>query len=181
MMKLVILLILASVIVLSCCMAENYTQRTGPFTIKVTSYESVNFTINSPLPADDCNPYNINIDVGNNIYWLEIQDYGKSINIDANDLMSAILSFGPVSSEYYTSWEFPEVGGRPGIIGIIGQEGQENSYAIPGFVAAYSPDGAGIHGTTIAIIGSNANQKNFDQDKVKFEAFVKRIQILKTG
>jgi hypothetical protein len=184
-MKLVILLILVSAIVLSCCVAETYTQKTGPFTIKVTSDQSVNFTVNSPLPIDNCNPYNINMDVGNNVnwrvYWLEIQDYGKSINIDANDLMSAILSFNPVSSEYYTSWEFPKVGGKPGIIGTIGQEGKEKGYPIPGFVAAYSPDGIGIHGTTIAIIGLNADQKNFEQDKAKFEAFVKDIRILKTG
>ena len=176
-MKLVILLILTSAIVSSCCVAETYTQKTGPFTIKVTSDQSVNFTVNSPLPMDNCNPYDVNMDVGNKIYELEIQDYGKSININSNDLMSAILSSNSVSSEYYTSWEFPEVGGKPGIIGIIGQGGK---YPIPGFVAAYSPDGIGIHGTTIAIIGLNADQKNFEQDKEKFEAFVKDIQILKT-
>jgi hypothetical protein len=179
-MKLVILLILASAIVSSYCVGETYTQKTGPFTIKVTSDQSVNFTVNSPLPIDNCNPYNINMYVGNNVYWLEIQDYGKSINIDANDLMSAILSFNPVSSEYYTSWECPEVGGKPGIMGTIGQEGKENGYPIPGFVSAYSPDGIGIHGTTIAIIGFNANKKNFEQDKAEFEAFVKGIRIIKT-
>jgi hypothetical protein len=180
-MKLVIWLILASAIASSCCEAENHTQKTGPFTINVISDESVNFTVNSPLPIDNCNPYNVNIDVSNNSYWLEIEDYGKSINIDANDLMSAILSFSPVSSEYYNSWEFPEVGGKPGIIGIIGQGGQENGCTIPGFVAAYSPDGNAIRGTIIAIIGSNANLKNFEQDEAKFKAFVKGIRILKKG
>lgn len=180
-MKLVIWLILASAIVSSCCEAENHTQKTGPFTINVISDESVNFTVNSPLPIDNCNPYNVNIDVGNNLYWLEIEDYGKSINIDANDLMSAILSFSPISSEYYTSWEFPEVGGKSGILGTIGDEGKENSYPISGFVAAYSPDGNAIHGTTIAIMGFNANEKNFKQYKAKFKTFVKNIRILKTG
>jgi len=184
MMKLaiIILLILFSAIVLSCGMAETYTQKTGPFTIKVTSDESVNFTVNPPLPVDNCNPYDVNMDVGNNvIYRLEIQDYGKPIDIDENYLMSAILSFNPVSSEYYNSWKLLEVGGKPGIIGTIGQEGEEKGYTIPGFVAAYSPDGIGSHGTTIAIICFNADQNNFDQDKAKFEAFVKDIRILKTG
>jgi hypothetical protein len=92
--------------------------------------------------------------------------------------MSAI-NFNSVSSEYYNSWKFPEVGGKPGIIGTIGHGVKENGYPIPGFVAAYSPDGIGIHGTTIEIIGSSAGQKNFEKDKVKFEAFAKDIRILK--
>ncbi len=180
-MKLAILLILASAIILGCCMAETYSQKTGPFTIKVTSSESANFTVNPPLPIDDCTPYNININVGKDIYWLEIEDYGKSININPNDLMSAILDFSPVPSEYYTSWDFPEVGGKSGVMGTIGEEGKEGGYPIAGFVAAYSPDGNALHGTTIAIMGLNADQKNFDRDKAKFKAFVKDIRILKTA
>jgi hypothetical protein len=43
MMKLVILLILASAIVLSCCVGETFTLKTGPFAIKVTGDQSVNF------------------------------------------------------------------------------------------------------------------------------------------
>ena len=31
------------------------------------------------------------------------------------------------------------------------------------------------------IIGFNADQNNFEQDKAKFEAFVKDVRILKTG
>ena len=48
-------------------------------------------------------------------------------------------------------------------------------------MAAYSPDGIGIHGTIIAIISFNTDQNNFEQDKAKFEAFVKDVRILKTG
>ena len=48
-------------------------------------------------------------------------------------------------------------------------------------MAAYSPDGNGIHGTIIAIISCNTDQNNFEQDKAKFEAFVKDIRILRTG
>jgi hypothetical protein len=177
----IILLILFSAIVLNCATAETYTQKTGPFTINITSDESVDFTINPPLPVDNCKPYDISVDVGNNaIYRLEIQDYGKQININENDLMSAILSFNTVPSEYYTSWKLLKVGGKPGVMGTIGQGG-ESGYTIPGFVAAYSPDGVGIHGTTIVIISFKANQNNFDQVKAKFDAFVKDIRILKTG
>ncbi len=181
-LAIVILMTLTSAIVLNCGIAEIYTQKTGPFTIKVTSDEFVNFTVNPSLPVDNCNPYDVNIDVGNNvIYRLEIQDYGKPINIDENDLMSAILSFNTVSSEYYTSWKLFKVGGKPGVIGTIGKGGVENGYTIPGFVAAYSPDGIGIRGTTIVIIDFKADQNNFGQDKAKFEAFAKDIRVLKTG
>jgi hypothetical protein len=180
-LAIIILLILFLAIVLNCATAETYTQKTGPFTINVTSDESVSFTVNPSLPVDNCIPYDVSMDVGNNaIYRLEIQDYGKQININENDLMSAILSFDPVPSEYYTSWKLLKVGSKPGVIGTIGQGG-ENGYTIPGFVAAYSPDGIGIHGTTIAIISFKASQNNFEQNKAKFEAFVKDIRILKTG
>lgn len=177
-LAIIISLILFSAIILNWGMAETYTQKTGPFTINVTSNESVSFTVNPSLPVDNCNPYDINIDVGNAIYRLEIQDYGKQININENNLMSAILSYSPVPSEYYTSWKFLKLGDKSGVIGTIGQGG-ENGYTIPGFVAAYSPDGAGIHGTTIAIISFKAVNNNFEQDKAKFEAFVKDIRILK--
>lgn len=175
----IISLLLSSAIILNWGMAETYTQKTGPFTINVTSDESVSFTINPSLPVDNCNPYDISVDVGNGaMYRLEIQDYGKQININENNLMSAILSLSTVPSEYYTSWKLLKVGGKPGVIGTIGQGG-ENGYTIPGFVAAYSPDGVGIHGTTIAIISFKAVNNNLEQDKAKFEAFVKGIQILK--
>lgn len=178
-LAIIILVILFSAIILNCVTAETYTQKTGPFTIKVTSNESVSFTVNPSLPVDNCNPYGISIDTGNNaIYRLEIQDYGKQININENNLMSAILSYSTVPSEYYTSWKLLKVGDKPGVIGTIGQGG-ENGYTIPGFVAAYSPDGVGIHGTTIAIISFKAVDNNFEQDKAKFEAFVKGIQVLK--
>lgn len=181
MMKLdIILLILFSTIIQGYGVAETYTQKTGPFILKVTSDESVNFTVNPSLPIDDCNPYDIDIEVGNSdIYRLEIQDYRKQIDTDENYLMSAILSFNSVPSEYYTSWKLLKVGGMPGVLGTIGQSVNENSYPIHGFVAAYSPDGIGIHGTTIAIIGLNANQNNFEQSRSKFEDFVKDIRISK--
>lgn len=115
----------------SICMAETFIQKTGPFTVKVTSDESVDFTaVNNPAPMDNYNGYEVDMDVGNSTYWLEIQDYGKSIDIDANDLMSAISIFNPVWSKYYTGWEYPEVGGKPGIMGIIGQ-GEKKETAIP--------------------------------------------------
>jgi hypothetical protein len=179
-LPIIILLVLFSPIFLSYSISETYTQKTGPFILKVTSDESVNFTVNPSLPMDNCNPYDVDIEVGDSdIYRLEIQEYGKPINTDENDLMSAILSFNPVSSEYYTSWELLKVGGMPGVLGTIGQGVNENSYPIHGFVAAYSPDGIGIHGATIAIIGLSANQNNFEQYKAKFEAFVKDIRISK--
>jgi hypothetical protein len=181
-LAIIILLVLFSAIVLSCGMAETYTEKTGPFIINASSDEPMNFTVNSALPLDDCNPYDVDMYVGSNVkYRLEIQDYSKQINIVENDLMSAILSFNSVSSEYYTSWELLKVGGKPGIIGTIGQGGEENGYPVHGCVAAYSPDGIGIHGTIIAIISFNTAQNNFEQDKAKFEAFVKDIRILKTG
>jgi hypothetical protein len=179
-LPIIILLVLFSPIFLSYSISETYTQKTGPFILKVTSDESVNFTVNPSLPMDNCNPYDVDIEVGDSdIYRLEIQEYGKPINTDENDLMSAILSFNPVSSEYYNSWELLKVGGMPGVLGTIGQGVNENSYPIHGFVAAYSPDGIGIHGATIAIIGLSANQNNFEQYKAKFEAFVNDIRISK--
>ena len=181
-LAIIIFLILFSAIVLSYSVAEIFTQKTGPFIINATSDEPVNFTVNLPLPVDNCNPYDVNMDVGNNvIYRLEIQDHSKPINIDENDLMSAIISFNLVSSEYYTSLELLKVGGKTGILGTIGQGREENGYPIHGCVAAYSPDGIGIHGTIIAIICFNTDQNNFEQDKAKFETFVKDIRILKSG
>jgi len=181
-LAIIILSLLFSAIGLSCSMAGTYTQRTGPFIINASSDEPVNFTVNPALPVDNCNPYDVDMEVGSNIiYRLEIQDYGKQINIDENDLMSAILNFNSVSSEYYTLWELLKVGGKPGIVGTIGQAGNENGYPIQGCVAAYSPDGIGIHGTIIAIIRFNTDQNDFELDKVKFEAFIKDIRILKTG
>lgn len=174
------LLILFSPVIQNYGIAETYTQKTGPFILKVTSDESVNFAVNPSLPMDNCSPYDVDIQVGDSdIYRLEIQDCGKPIDIDENDLMSAILSFNPVSSEYYTSWELLKVGGMPGILGTIGQGVNENSYPIHGFVAAYSPEGIGIRGTTIAIIGLSANQNNLEQSKAKFETFVRDIRISK--
>jgi len=181
-LAIIILSLLFSAIGLSCSMAETYIQKTGPFIIKASSNEPVTFTVNPALPVDNCNPYDVSMDAGSNvIYRLEIQDYAKPINIDENDLMSAILNFNSVSSEYYTSWELLKVGDKPGIIGTIGQGGEESGYPVYGCVAAYSPDGIGIHGTIIAIISFNTGQNNFEQDKAKFEAFIKDIRILKTG
>jgi hypothetical protein len=181
-LAMIILLILFSAIVLICSMAETYTEKTGPFIINASSDEPVNFTVYPALPVDNCNPYDVNMDVSGKVtYRLEIQDYGKQINIVENNLMSAILSFNSVSSEYYNSWKLLKVGGKPGIIGTIGQGGEENGYPVHGCVAAYSPDGTGIHGTIIAIISFNTDKNNFDRDKARFEAFVKDIQILRTG
>lgn len=175
------ILVLSILIVLSCCMAETYTQKTGPFTIKVTSNESVDFTVISPMPITNFNAYDVNMNINKKIYELEIQDYGKPINVEF--LMPAVMNFFIPWDDFYTSWEQSEVGSKPGIIGIIGTGGTTKTGlpVYPGFVAAYSPDGIGTQGTTLALMDITTDQKNFDQDKAKFEDFVKNIRILKTG
>ena len=174
--------------VASTCMAKTFTQKTGPFTIQVTSDQNVSLDyVADPNQMDDYNVYDVSLDVGDkeiSPWWIEIRDYGKLIDVD---LMLAIASVYPSPPfDFFTSLEFPEVGGKPGVIGTIGKGGKNINGVkgldiYPGFVAAYSPDGYGDHGTIIAIIYVNADEKNFEECKSVFENVVKDIRILKTG
>ena len=172
------LLILAS----STCMAETYTQKTGPFTVQETSDEAVVLdNVAAPYPVDNFNAYDVDLHIGDNPCEIEIQDYGQSINID---LMSSILKYNPSWNEFFTSWEMPDVGGKPGVIGIREKGGtNKNGITEPrGFTAAYSPNGNGNQGTIIAIIDATSiNEKNFKDEKTKFENLVKDIRIFNTG
>jgi hypothetical protein len=182
------ILVLSILIVLSCCIAETYTQKPGPFMIQVTSDEAVGLDyVADPYPMDNFNAYDVDLYVGNNHvkdstypYGIEIQDYGRPINID---LLSSIIKYFPTWNGFFTSWETPTVGGKPGIIGIIEKGGADKNgmSVFPGFVAAYSPDGYDNQGSIIVIIDAVADVKNFTEDKAMFEDFVKNIKILKTG
>lgn len=178
---LILVAVLLIGVISSPCMAEIYTQKTGPFTIQVTSEEAVEFIdIIDPYPVDNFNAYDVNFDVGDKHWEIEIQDYGRSINIES--LMPSILNFFPTWIGYYTSWETADVGGKPGLIGIRENGGTDkNGVKIDrGFVAAYSPDGFGNQGTIIAIMDIIATADSFKEDKAKFESVVKDIRISKT-
>lgn len=186
-MKIHLILVMAMLgVISSTCLAETYTQKAGPFTIQVTSDEAIELDyVTDPYPVDNFNAYDVDLYVGDNlgtnVWEIEIQNYGRPINID--DLEYSILKYNPPWNGFFTSWETPNVGGKPGLIGII-EKGGKNKNGInvnPGFVAAYSPDGYGDQGTTIAIIDATTNEKNFTEDKTKFENIVKNIRIFKTG
>ena len=186
MMRIWLILVMAMLgMIISTCTAITFTQKTGPFTIQVTSDEAVGLDyVADPYPMDNFNAYDVDLYVGNNHVkdstypWeIEIQDYGRPINID---LQSSIIKYDPSWNEFYTSWETPTVGGKPGIIGII-EKGGADKNVFPGFVAAYSPDGYGNQGTIIVIIDAVANVKNFTEDKKMFENVVKDIRVFKTG
>lgn len=183
-MRLLILVVLLLPIgaISSTCMAETYTQKTGPFTIQETSDQAVVLdNVVDPYPLDNFNAYDVDLHVGGHPCEIEIQDYGQSINID---LTSSILKYNPPWNEFFTSWETSEVGGKPGVIGIREKGGtNKNGITEPrGFTAAYSPNGYGNQGTIVAIIDATSiNEKNFQIDKTEFENFVRDIQIIKTG
>ena len=165
----------------STCMAITFTQKTGPFTIQVTSDEAVGLDyVADPYPMDNFNAYDVDLYVGNNnvtdSWEIEIQDYGRPINID---LQSAIIKYDPSWNELHTSWESPTVGGKPGLIGIIAKGGADKNVFLgpwPRILLTVM-----VMSTTLVIIDAVADVKNFTEDKTMFENVVKDIRVLKTG
>jgi hypothetical protein len=174
------LLILASLAIISTyCMAETYEQKIGPFTIQLTSDETVKFIASGllvpvangiPVTNEKFTRYDAFAKIGGKDYQIEIQDYDQLIDIN---LAASIMSF-PLKETPFDSWETSEVGGKPGLIAIT-------KVGTPSFFAAYSPDGVGNSGTVIVVIDTITDEKNFKGDKAIFENMVKAIRIFKTG
>lgn len=158
-------------------LTETYTAKTGPFTIEITSNESIDIDyIAEPMPIDNFNAYDATVSINDRAYEIEIQDYGQMTNID---LMRSITSYSPSWSDYYTSWDTPEIGGKPGLLGVI-EKGDKSKYVPPCFVAAYSPDGFGNKGTVIAIIDVSADEKeNFNEQLKNFENLIENMRIIR--
>ena len=63
---------------LSGRIAETYTARAGPYTIQATSDEKIEFNTDlSPIAHNDYIACDVNMDVGDSKYKIEIQDYVK--------------------------------------------------------------------------------------------------------
>lgn len=167
--------------IISGCLAETYTYKTGSFKIQVESNESVEFeSLSPPVAEDNYNAYEVTIYIGGSgsLYpaGLEIQDYGRTTKID---LMNALLAY---CSGWFvpTSTESLEIGGKPGTMFIRDKVGETETGAKMGigFVAAYSPDGYGDLGSIIAVIDRNSGkEKTFKDDEDQFKYLVKNLRI----
>jgi hypothetical protein len=115
------------------------------------------------------------MDVGNSKYKIEIQDYGKAIDINLTKALTVFYKrwFVP------TSWDVLDAGGNLGVIAIRNTKGEnDNGVSLfPGFEAAYSPDGIGNRGTMIALINASAKGNDFKEDERKFRDLVKNLRI----
>jgi hypothetical protein len=177
------LLIVFLMVSLSCCMAETYTAKTGPFTIQVESNESVEFTPLEPYPEDNFNVYDVDMRMeyypSRHIFDIEIHDYGHAIDVSDSTLMESIINYSPPWEEFYTSWDAIEAGSKPGFMGLIEKKGKtaKGLSVDPMCLAAFSPDGFGNRGSVIAIIALNAKEETFKEDKEVFEDLLKDIRI----
>jgi hypothetical protein len=168
-MKTIFMCIIAIIVVIpSCCVTDTYTAKTGPFIVRVANdYEPVKFVDDfKSIAFKDFNSYIIYMWVGNDMFSINVDDYGYATDVSERALLNMAYLTHPELEKKDVAWLNVSIGGKQGIIGKVEVPG-----SIPRFEAIYSPDGNGNQGTIIVTVSA------FSENKKKVEKVLKTIKI----
>jgi hypothetical protein len=172
-------IIIGFMLLVAMASAEIKTLEVGPFVVEFDTTglanvdEDLIFDLESPMQLEDHHEYGVKIEGEDYRIFVTCYDYGGPTDVSELRLMDDIETWALLNGK--VDWKLIySIGGRPGVFGNHTYTYGPKKMAAHNYVASYSPDGVGDHGSIITEFDST-----YPEDVTT--SFLERIKIKRDG